>query len=181
MAKNVIKIELPTTSIEFKIGKKTYTLSLADKSRARINKKYSDITEFEDDKGDSTQLVINRYQDAIDEIEKEKDARELTDNPMTKTEEFERRQEMIAKFQKEVNKNSNELDVHTKKSAVEFLDYLFGDGIGDELYGLVDQNTIALSKIIFQIMTEFNRENDIYQYRDTYMKKLASVSNTASE
>lgn len=181
MAKNIIKIELPTTSIEFKIGKKTYTLSLADKSRARINKKYSDITKFEDDKGDSTQLVIHRYQDAIDEIEKEKDARELTDNPMTKTEEFEKRQKMIAKFQKEADKNANELDVHTKKSAVEFLDYLFGDGTGDELYGLVDQNTIALSKIIFQIMTEFNRENDIYQYRDTYMKKLASVSTAKDE
>jgi hypothetical protein len=179
MTKNVIKIELPTTTIDFKIGKKTYSLSLADKSRARINKKYEDITKFEDDKGDSTQLVISRYQDAIDEIEKEKDARKLTDNPMTKTEELEKRQSEIAKFQGEVDKNDNELNVHVKKNAVEFLDYLFGKGVGDELYGLVDQNTIALSKIIFQVMTEFNRENDIYEYRNNYMQKLAALTGSA--
>lgn len=181
MTKHVIDVELPATKIEFKIGAKTYTLSLADKSRARINKKYDAITKFEDEKGDSTEMVIKRYQDAIDDIEKERDKRELTDNPMSNEEEFKKRQAEIAKFQNEVDKNNQDLDIHTKKSAIEFLDYLFGQGTGNELYNLVDQNTIALSKIIFQIMTEFNRENNIYQYRDAYMQKLAAIDKTSDE
>lgn len=181
MTKHVIDVELPATKIEFKIGAKTYTLSLADKSRARINKKYDAITKFEDEKGDSTEMVIKRYQDEIDKIEKERDERELTDNPISNQEEFKKRQATIAKFQSEVDKNNKELDIHTKKSAIDFLDYLFGEGTGNDLYNLVDRNTIALSKIIFQIMTEFNRENDIYQYRETYIKKLAEIDKTDNE
>ena len=178
MAKSVINIEIPTTNIDFKIGKKTYSISLADKSRARINNRYDEITKYEDANGDSTQLMLSKYQDVIDNIEKERNKREDSKNPMTKQEEVELKQKAISEFQKKIDKNDKELYDKSEKTAIEFLDYIFGDGAGNEIYNLVDQNTIALSKIIFQIMTEFNRENNIYEYRQSYMKKLADMTDS---
>lgn len=175
MTNKAIKIEMPTTVIEFDLGVKKYKLSLADKSRARINKKYQDITDYETKKNKALDLIISNRRDELEDLDAEQTKREETDNPMRNSEKEARRSEIDDKYQAEIDSTQKKLDTHTKKESTSFLDYLFGDGAGKEIFEMCDENTIAVTKVIFQVMTEFNRENDIYDYRTKYLAKLATT------
>ena len=188
-----VKIEMPKKEIEFDIGGKVYTLSLSDKSRLRIEQEYQRTTKYEAKIQQETSVLINEYIEKINEVEDrytndknkakaivakpaaKKTNDDLAFKPMTLAELNAQRTAIESKYTKLINDKNSRLENHTEKTGVKFIDYLFGDGKGDEIFELVDHSSLVLSKIIFQIMAEFHSETNIVDYKQKYIEKMAKL------
>lgn len=188
-----IKIEMPKKEIKFDIGGQIYTLSLSDKSRLRIEQEYQRTTKYETKIQRETTALINTYISKINEVEdrytndkrradaiaaKKESQKTKADHdfaPMPLAKLNEERAIIETKYQKLIDDANKRLESHTEKTGVKFIDYLFGDGKGDEIFEMVDHSSLVLSKIIFQIMAEFHSETNIVDYKQKYIEKLAKL------
>lgn len=170
-----VKIEMPKKEIEFDIGGKFYTLSLSDKSRLRIEQEYQRTTKYEAKIQQETSVLINEYIEKINEVEDHYTNDKNKAKPMTLAELNAQRTAIESKYAKMINDKNSRLENHTEKTGVKFIDYLFGDGKGDEIFELVDHSSLVLSKIIFQIMAEFHSETNIVDYKQKYIEKMAKL------
>lgn len=188
-----IKIEMPKKEIEFDIGGKFYTLSLSDKSRLRIEQEYQRTTKYETKIQQETSVLINEYIEKINEVEdhysndknkakiiaakqtEKKTDDDLAFKPMTLAELNAQRTAIESKYTKLINDKNSRLENHTEKTGVKFIDYLFGNGKGDEIFESVDHSSLVLSKIIFQIMAEFHSETNIVDYKQKYIERMAKL------
>lgn len=157
-----IKIEVPKSEIAFDLGGNIFKLSLADKSRARINEKYRAIAQAE--------LLNNQHIAAM-----ERELAEKLSNIRTNL------SDSAAK--KRESAISNDYDRRFEKAAAEseriantqylpFVDVLFGEGAGNRVYHICGDNIIAVNKVIAIVMTKLNNENDVTDYMAEYAESI---------
>lgn len=160
-----IKIEVPKSEIQFDLSGETFTLSLADKSRASINEKYRTIAQAE--------LLNNQH---IAEMERELAERlaniktNLSDSAAKK-----REAAINNDYERKFKLASDRAEEIAATQYRPFVDTLFGEGAGDKVYKMCGDNIIAVNKIIAIVMTHLNEENDVTDYMADYAKSVEKM------
>lgn len=167
------RILMPQSSIKFAIGEKKYKLSLEDKSRQRINEAYSKINYLEAKNNQKSQVLQQEYAEKLQEIN-ETDGKKESEL-MTLRNELEN--EYTGKLD-EVAAKSEEIAIAEYKP---FLDLLFGKQAGDEIFWMVNNNSIAVNKIIASVMLEFNQANDVEDYMVRQVNNVMKMKAKANE
>lgn len=167
------RILMPQSSIKFAIGEKKYKLSLEDKSRQRINEAYSKINYLEAKNNQDAQVLRQEYVEKLQEIDEIDGKKES---------------ELMAMRNELENEYTGKLDVVAAKSEEiaiteykPFLDLLFGKQAGDEIFWMVNNNSIAVNKIIASVMLEFNQANDVEDYMVRQVNSVMKMKAKANE
>lgn len=157
-----IKIEVPKSEIAFDLGGTIFKLSLADKSRARINEKYRAIAQAE--------LLNNQHIAAMERelTEKLSNIRTHLSDSAAKKRESAISNDYDSKFEKA----AEEAERIANTQYLPFVDILFGDGAGDRVYHICGENIIAVNKVIAIVMTKLNEENDVTDYMAEYAASI---------
>lgn len=160
-----IKIEVPKSELSFDLGGEIFTVSLADKSRARINEKYRAIAQAE--------LLNNQH---IAEMERELADRLSNIRTHLSDSEAKKREAAISNdYDRRFKKAADEAEDIAKTMYLPFVDVLFGDGAGDRVNHICGDNIIAVNKVIAIVMTTINNENDVTDYMQSYAKSLEKM------
>lgn len=157
-----IKIQVPKSEIVFKLGDEAFTLSLADKSRARINEKYRAIAQAE--------LANNQHIAAMERELAEKMSNikaNLSDSAAKK-----RESAISNDYERKFQLAADEAENIANTQYLPFIDILFGEGAGDRVYHICGENIIAVNKVIAIVMTKLNNENDVTDYMTQYAESI---------
>lgn len=167
------RILMPQSTIKFLLGAHEYTLSLEDKSRQSINEAYSKINYLEAKNNQDAQVLRQEYVEKLQEIDDLDGKKES---------------ELMAMRNELENEYTGKLDVVAAKSEEiaiaeykPFLDLLFGKQAGDEIFWMVNNNSIAVNKIIASVMLEFNQANDVEDYMVRQVNNVMKMKAKANE
>lgn len=158
------KLELPKKGLDFDLGGTIYTLNLDDQSRAAIYTKYSVIEAKEKKNNQELEILKTELQDKTLAI-----AEKYPDSVL------EQQEALFAiddEYTKKFKKAEEEANKIAKQDYIPFVDTLFGEGKGKELYKQCGSNFIALNKVIRIVMLEMSKENSVPDYFDRYKSKL---------
>ncbi|WP_262315371.1 hypothetical protein [Lacticaseibacillus parakribbianus] len=164
-----IKITVPETAINFDIGGKVYTLSLADKSRAKITEEYRAIETHEIAANKHIEDLQGELQYKLSHVK-----RDLTDQQAKQREEA-----LQADFTRKFNFAADQAETYGQQAYPAFLDTLFGAGSGAEIYETCGRNTVAVSKVIGIVMAKMNAANDVEDYMQKYAKEVDALKQEA--
>jgi hypothetical protein len=157
-----IKIEVPKSEIEFDLGGNIFKLSLADKSRARINEKYRVIAQAE---------LLNNQHIAAMERELSEKLSNIKSN-LSDSEAKKRESAISNDYDRKFKQAADKAEEIANAQYLPFVDVLFGDGAGDRVYHICGENIIAVNKVIAIVMTNLNNENDVTDYMAEYAKSI---------
>lgn len=169
----VHRILMPQSTIKFALGAHKYTLSLEDKSRKRINEAYSKINYLEAKNNQNAQILQQEYAEKLQEIDEADNKKESELMAMRNELENEYTDKLNA-----VAAKSEEIAIAEYKP---FLDLLFGKQAGDEIFWMVNNNSIAVNKIIAAVMLEFNQANDVEDYMVRQANNVMKMKAKANE
>lgn len=165
MTADVIKIPIPKSELQFDIAGKVYTLSLADKSRAAINTQYQQIEALE--------VANNQHMTELQHklVEELGSVSDTASDAQADNYKF----RVNNKYEKLFDKAAEKSEEIGREQYLPFLDTLFGENAGSEIYASCGQNIVAVSKVIGVIMVNLNKENQVDDYMAEYAKSLEAM------
>lgn len=162
---NIIKVPIPKASLKFDIAGKVYTLSLADKSRAAINTKYQEIEARETANNQHMAELQNKLVEELGSVS-DTASDQQADNY---------RFRVNNKYEKLFDKAAEKSEEIGREQYLPFLDTLFGENAGAEIYAVCGQNIVAVSKVIGVVMVNLNKENQVDDYMAEYAKSVEAL------
>lgn len=160
-----IKLNVPLSEIKFELSGNIFTLSLSDKSRARINSEYRKISQMELENNQRVTTLEYDLQQKLSNIKTN-----LSDADAKK-----REIAISADYDRKFQQASDQAEKIANEMYLPFVDTLFGDGSGQKVYEICGNNIIAVNKIIAIVMAKMNAENDVTDYMAEYAKSVEKM------
>lgn len=160
-----IKLNVPLSEIKFDLGGEIFTLSLSDRSRARINDEYRKISQAE---------LENNQRVTTLELELQQKLSNVRTN-LNDTEAKKREIAISADYDRKFQQASDQAEKIADEMYLPFVDTLFGEGCGQKVYTICGENIIAVNKVIAIVMAKMNAENDVTDYMTEYAKSVEKM------
>lgn len=180
-----IVINMPKDHLDFDIAGETFTASFADKSKAKYNAEIKEIEQAEiknSQRVEQLQLQVSEKTDALDKRHvaqadlKVMDKDEIDKlNPLNDEKYLAAKQKLDRDYVKKFNDLYEKQTNDSKDRYFKWLDQLFGEGSGKKIYGICGESTTVLAKVVTQIITEVNKENDMVDYREKIQAQVADL------
>lgn len=169
-------IKIPKTSIDFEIGDKHYTLSLADRTVNQINKEMREI-QVDEQKG--IQDLVEKtakYNEQLEDLKAKANIEGISD------EEFSHQANILSNRVDRMFQDRSEKSVQiVKEHYIEYLDVCFGKNVGQEIYKMCNESTSVLGKVITEISIALNTEQDVSDYRKKKIKEIEDLQNDSEK
>lgn len=169
----VHRILKPASSVKFALGDKKYILSLEDKSRESINEAYSKISYLETENEQTAEVLQQEYAEKLADIDDK--AETVKESVLMR-----QRNDLKNEYTKKLDAVANRSEEIATQEYKPFLDLLFGQKAGDEIFNMVGQNSIAVNKIIAAVMLEFNQVNNVEDYMTRQVNNIIKMKDRAN-
>ncbi|MGV0167176.1 hypothetical protein ACRYI5_01090 [Furfurilactobacillus sp. WILCCON 0119] len=168
---DVISLIIPKDHLDFEIGGKTFTASFADKSVAVFKATALDIEKQEVHSVQEVDRLATEVTAKKDEA-RNKEHDKLKPNEVAL-------QKILAALDRDYNKRFVKVYEKASKKATEqykqYLDDLFGDGSGEQIYKLCSESSNVLAKVVTQIIENVTQATDLSDYRQRYADEIAAI------
>lgn len=168
----MVVIEIPKSTLDFEIGNKKYTLDMSDKTINQLNYKVNQIQTNEIKAEQVIQEKIASYDEELKNLRSKNTIQGLNQADFKHEE-----HKLQNKFDRMVINASEKSFKKLTEAYINFLNYVFGNNAGQDIYQLCNESTIVLGKVVTQISVAINNDQDLVDYRMQYVKKIKALKN----